>query len=111
MDVKEFAEIYGMSVSDLAEYTGYSRKTLYNIFSSTSGCNDRRLRAMIRQLRAKAMNDLTKEKEAADKRYMERLQALEIIRLENQLKWKGAQDEKDKDCESGNTGFSGVYSS
>lgn len=82
MDAKEFAEIYGMSVSDLAEYTGYSRKTLYNIFSGSSGCNDRRLKAMLRQLRAKALNDLTKEKETADNRYMKRLQALEIIRLE-----------------------------
>lgn len=82
MDAKEFAEIYGMSVSELAEYTGYSRKTLYNIFAGGTSCNDRRLKSMIRQLRAKAMNDLTREKEAADNRYMKRLQALEIIRLE-----------------------------
>ena len=90
MDVKQFAELYGMSVSELADYTGYSRKTLYNIFSGATGCNDRRLKAVVRQLRAKAMNDLTDEKVAADEKYMRRIQALEIIRLENQLSWTKA---------------------
>lgn len=90
MEVKDFAELYGMTVSDLADYTGYSRKTLYNIFSSPDNCNKRRIKAVARQLHAKALNDLTNEKMAADEKYRKRITALQIIRIEEKIKWQQA---------------------
>lgn len=82
MRVAEFAEIFGMTVSELSDYTGYSRKTLYNIFRSGNRCNNRRLTAMLRQLRIKSIKDLTDGKERLENQYQQRLDALEMIESE-----------------------------
>ncbi len=80
MTVKEFANKFDMSVSELADYTGYSRKTLYNIIEGNAIVNTRRYEAMISNLKRDAWSKMCKEQSERQKRYEEQIKMLEELK-------------------------------
>lgn len=79
MTLKELATLFGMSIEELSEYTGYTRQALYSIIANKNKVNEKRFKAMIRQLKIKALMDHDKDKREIEKRYNDKLDALDEL--------------------------------
>lgn len=77
MNLKEIAEMFEMTVSELSDYTGYSRQALYAIMANKNKVNDKRFKAMINQLKLKAQIDRERELKQVERNYNDKLKALD----------------------------------
>lgn len=78
---KELAELFGMSLNDFMDFTGYSYQTLNRILKNKSKTNNKRFKAVINQLKHKASFDLAKDREIAFDKY--NLKMIAIDNMEN----------------------------
>lgn len=79
MKAKELAAVFDMSVKELAQETGYSRRAIYKIIDESESANRTRYTAMIKQLALRAKNERDKDIGVIQEKYQKRLKALEKI--------------------------------
>lgn len=79
MTVKEFASKFGMSVTELAEYTGYSRKALYNIIEKDEVVNVRRFNSMVSRLKIDAWRKMIEGKRKIQEDYDSKVAMLDDL--------------------------------
>ena len=79
MTVKEFASMFEMSVSELSDFTGYSRQALYNIIECNSTVQNRRYKAMLKSLKLHAWKKMCEKQNEVQTEYDRRIEALEEL--------------------------------
>ena len=73
MDMKQIAQAFGMSISELADYVGYSRPVLY---CRQGVRNKARLQAAVRLLEVRNAVLMVEEKATAEERFRVRANAI-----------------------------------
>lgn len=69
MTLKEFSNMFEMSVNEMCEYTGFSRQGLNEIVRGNSAKNSKKKRAALHDLRDRAMELRYKERKELDANY------------------------------------------
>ena len=80
MTTKEFAQTFGMTVSELSEYSGYSRKSLYNIIEGCAFVHTRRYDSLLKRLKKDAWQKMCEEKNRVQKEYDHKLEVLKELK-------------------------------
>lgn len=73
MTLKEFSNMFGMSVNEMCEYTGFSRQGLNEIVKGNSTKNSQKKRTALHDLRDRARELRYKERKELDSKYEERM--------------------------------------
>ncbi|MDF2609066.1 MAG: hypothetical protein K0R92_540 [Lachnospiraceae bacterium] len=80
MTVKEFAELFGMTVTELSEFSGYTRQALYNIIEGNAIVNSRRYNALLLHLEDYAWKQSCEKSGAIMKEYETRIAAIKELK-------------------------------
>ena len=91
MKMKDWALLYGMSVSELCERTGYTRQGLNRILRSDKVVYPERFRNALYQLLVVSNNIELKEVDTAHERSQERFQILDKLAGSKGVQWKPSQ--------------------
>lgn len=73
MTTKEFSALFGMSVNEMCEYTGFSRQGLNEIVKGNSTKNGGKKREALHDLRERAIDLRYKERKEMDANYKTRM--------------------------------------
>jgi len=73
MTLKEFSNMFEMSVNEMCEYTGFSRQGLNEIVKGNSTKNGTKKREALHDLRDRARELRYKERKELDTRYEDRM--------------------------------------
>lgn len=76
MDVKEFANTFGMSVKELSEESDYTKQALYDLFSQKCGVNKNRFHAFLERFTKIAYNQYENDCRNANIAKCKKLKAL-----------------------------------
>lgn len=79
MTTKEFAGMFGMTVNEMCEYTGFSRQGLNEIVKGNSTKNGLKKRDAKHNLRDMAVTMRMREQQAADEAYEARIRAIDEV--------------------------------
>ena len=74
MTIRQIAKAFGMSVTEFAEYLGYTRQTLYN--ENKENRNEVRAKAAVRLLCSLNQKQFDEEMQKAGERFNERKEAI-----------------------------------
>jgi len=80
MKTQEFAQKFGMSVTELSEYSGYTRQALYNIIEGNAVVNTRRYESLLKRLKVDAWRHLCEEQRRTQAEYESQIAALEELK-------------------------------
>jgi hypothetical protein len=78
--VKEFGNLFGMTVTELSEFSGYTRVALYDIIEGNAMVNKRRYNALLAHLKERAWTERLEKERNAREEYDKRMESLDDLR-------------------------------